>query len=83
MTADPSGFINLGVLCLGNSGSKLVVRMIMMTRIILSGIQEALEYQSMGMATMALGLNDNDHESNSFFSEERWLLKQRTRTKWS
>ena len=42
MTADPSGFINLGVLCLGNSGSKLVVRMIMMTRIILSGIQEAL-----------------------------------------
>ena len=48
----------------------------MMTRIILSGIQEALEYQSMGMATMALGLNDNDHESNSFVSEERWLLNK-------
>ena len=46
MTADPSGFINLGVLCLGNSGSELVVRMIMMTRIILSGVQEALVYIS-------------------------------------
>ena len=63
MTADPSGFINLGVLCLGNSGSKLVVRMIMMTRIILSGIQEALEYQS--MATVAHSQDDDDHENST------------------
>ena len=62
MTADPSGFINLGVLCLGNSGSKLVVRMIMMTRIILSGIQEDLAYQS--MATVARGQDDDDRENN-------------------
>ena len=62
MTADPSGFINLGVLCLGNSGSYLVVRMIMMTRIILSGIQEDLAYQS--MATVARGQDDDDRENN-------------------
>ena len=67
MTADPSGFINLGVLCLGNSGgSKLVVRMIMMTRIILSRIKEALQYQS--RATVAHGQesqDDDDHENSS------------------
>ena len=35
----------------------------MMTRITLSGIQEALVYQS--MATVTRGQNDNDHENNS------------------
>ena len=73
----------------------------MITRIMISGIQEASVYHY--MATVARGQNDNDYKNNSntgfkiyqgkceeeltlkrsFVPEERWLLKQRTRTKWS